>query len=458
MMPRKHVLMLTLCTGILAVVCAYGAPTTAPADMAMNYLRRASDEIALIDSQDERSTVLTDWIYARAAFDGPGDVDATIRLAISTFDSDQQPDKASDSGLYSAAAVRSFCLGQLAEVYAAHGNLVGARKTLAWEDLAIADIAKGDVSDLSRELARVAAVRARIGDVDGAVAALMKIERPQDRAEYAERTADVAKAAGRPNDAKIFIDLAFKIWDQVTDPQLQVLKDMARVDLLTFTGDFVGARQIIEKYPRGRFRSLGFLARKQFEAGDTTGSAKTLSDYFACKEASELENAANISDLASDLAKAGDQAGAMLCLQHAIDISSRPASPDQAKLVAKLQVAVRCYTVSVQAAMGQIDFAKKTFDSIAKFPYEEWGETLRGEITAAEIKAGRFAEAEADIFASGYDYHLIRYLAGQLARHGDFEGIESWMKSLPQPEDRAYALMGAARGLSSGPIEDLLEP
>jgi hypothetical protein len=82
MVPRKQILMLMLCSGVMAAVHAYADPTTAPAEMAKNYLRRASDEIALIDSQDERHMVLTDWIYARAAFDGPGDVDETIRPSI----------------------------------------------------------------------------------------------------------------------------------------------------------------------------------------------------------------------------------------------------------------------------------------------------------------------------------------------------------------------------------------
>jgi hypothetical protein len=305
-------------------------------------------------------------------------------------------------------------------------------------------------------LERVAKVRARIGDVNGAVAALMMIEHPQARAECANQVAEVAKAAGRPSDAKVFIDMAFKIWDQVTDPQLQALKSRARVDLLVTSGDFAGAREIIDKYPHTKSRSFEFLAIRQFEAGDTTGSAKIVSDYLASTEASDPQKATNVSDLAKSLADIGDQAGALLCLQHAIDLVSRPVPPDQAKEAADNQIYVRCDTVEVEAATGQIDAAKTTFRSIKKFPYEELQFGLAESIRLAEMKAGRFAEAEADIAANGYHTNLLSYLGAQLVRHGDFGGIELAIKSIPAPEDRAEVLIGAARGFASGSIDDLV--
>ena len=456
MVPRKQTLMLSLCTGVMAVVRASGDPTTAPVQMAKDYLHRASGEIALINSSGEQNFVLTDWLYAKAAFDSPADVDQTIRLATNTFDPDEKPEKEGDTGITSKASLRSFQLCQLADSYAKNGNIPGAKKTLAWADLAIADIAKTNDWGRETELERVAKVRARIGDVDGAVAALMKIKHPQNRAECTNHVAEVAKAAGRPNDAKVFIGMAFKIWDQVTDTASQPRKDMARMDLLVTSGDFAGARQIIDKYPHTRFRSLAFLAIRQFEAGDTAGSAKTVSDYLASNEATDPLKATNVSYLANSLAKDGDQPGAMLCLRHAIDLASRPVPPDQAKQAADIQLGVQCDVVEVEAATGQIDAAKMTFASLKEFPFDALQFSLQESIRLAEMKAGRFAEAEADIAANGYHTNLFSYLGARLVRHGDFGGVESAVKSLPNPEDRAYVFIGAARGLASGSIDDLV--
>jgi hypothetical protein len=81
---------------------------------------------------------------------------------------------------------------------------------------------------------------------------------------------------------------------------------------------------------------------------------------------------------------------------------------------------------------------------------------LAESIRLAEMKAGRFAEAEADIAANGYHTNLLSYLGAQLVRHGDFGGIELAIKSIPAPEDRAEVLIGAARGFASGSIDDLV--
>lgn len=231
---------------------------------------------------------------------------------------------------------RGEVLRQIVVVQSSRGELPAARQTLAdiddpfyyalaAGDIAIAEVRSGRIdrahamaarvrrADRAKVYARIAIVRADVGDMRGATETMQKVENELDRAIVQGRIAAAQAMAGNPTAARDLF--ASTIGDLSALPNqsersVMALAQVAR--LQTVSGDGEAAKESLRlamqnalRLPAGEEReeTLDYIARGQARAGDTSGALQT-----ALKMTDRVARALLVRDVVTLHADASDAA------------------------------------------------------------------------------------------------------------------------------------------------------